>query len=224
MRPGEVAQMRTCDVFADDPELPAAVRGLCWVYRPESHKTEHHGRRRLILLGPHAQAILQPWLRPAEPERYLFSPTEAREWWLANHRRGKGKRPRKTRPKLTAGDRYEKDSYRHAITKGCEKALGMPPGLRKIARELTAAQKRLPADQQEQALAHRKELLAEAREWRRMNCWHPHQLRHNAATRIRAAYGVEVARIILGHAHVATTEIYAEADLVKAARAMADAG
>lgn len=29
--------------------------------------------------------------------------------------------------------------------------------------------------------------------------WHPHQLRHNAATALRREHGIEVARVILGH-------------------------
>lgn len=46
--------------------------------------------------------------------------------------------------------------------------------------------------------------------------WSPNQLRHTAATRIRAAYGIEAARIILGHASAVTSEIYAEIDREKA--------
>ena len=46
--------------------------------------------------------------------------------------------------------------------------------------------------------------------------WHPHQLRHNAGTFIRREYGVEMARIILGHSNLNTTEIYAEQDREKA--------
>jgi integrase len=42
--------------------------------------------------------------------------------------------------------------------------------------------------------------------------WHPHQLRHTAATRLRRDCGIELARIVLGHATAFTTEIYAEAD------------
>ncbi len=46
--------------------------------------------------------------------------------------------------------------------------------------------------------------------------WHPHQLRHTAATELRKKYGVEMVRAVLGYAHLAATEIYAEVD----ARAM----
>jgi integrase len=54
--------------------------------------------------------------------------------------------------------------------------------------------------------------------------WHPHQLRHNAATRLRAEFGLDVARTVLGHASQAVTEVYAEADFAKARDAMSRAG
>src|SRR5262249_13059537 len=38
--------------------------------------------------------------------------------------------------------------------------------------------------------------------------WSPLQLRHTAATAIRARYGVEAAKVILGHTKVETTQIY----------------
>jgi integrase len=54
--------------------------------------------------------------------------------------------------------------------------------------------------------------------------WHPHQLRHSAATRLRKLHGVEMARIVLGHATAFTTEIYAEADRQQAAAVMSQIG
>jgi integrase len=54
--------------------------------------------------------------------------------------------------------------------------------------------------------------------------WHPHQLRHNAGTRLRREHGIEVARILLGHATAFTTEIYAEVDRVKAVGVVAQTG
>jgi integrase len=48
--------------------------------------------------------------------------------------------------------------------------------------------------------------------------WHPHQLRHSAATRFRREYGVEAARALLGHSKLSTTEIYAERDARAAMR------
>jgi hypothetical protein len=46
--------------------------------------------------------------------------------------------------------------------------------------------------------------------------WAPNQLRHAAATKLREAEGIEAASVILGHAHLPTTEIYAEASSKKA--------
>jgi integrase len=54
--------------------------------------------------------------------------------------------------------------------------------------------------------------------------WHPHRLRHNAATRLRREFGLEVARVILGHSSPATTESYAEIDRRAAVDAMERAG
>jgi integrase len=54
--------------------------------------------------------------------------------------------------------------------------------------------------------------------------WHPHQLRHNAATRLRKEFGLDVARVVLGHSSPAVTKVYAELDGAKAAEAMERVG
>ena len=54
--------------------------------------------------------------------------------------------------------------------------------------------------------------------------WHPHQLRHNAATALREQFGIEVARVVLGHRSAAVTEIYAEIDRQRAIEAVAEVG
>jgi integrase len=66
-RPGELCIMRARNLD---------TIGRIWVYRPETHKTEHHGHRREIYLGPRAQEIVKPFLKP-ELEAYLFDPREA---------------------------------------------------------------------------------------------------------------------------------------------------
>lgn len=68
MRSGEVMQMRACDIDMGGP---------IWVYRPLRHKTEHHGRQRVIYLGPKAQDQLRPFL-PEDRPAWIFSPREAR--------------------------------------------------------------------------------------------------------------------------------------------------
>jgi len=42
--------------------------------------------------------------------------------------------------------------------------------------------------------------------------WHPHQLRHTAATRIRKQFGLDAARAMLGHRSLQITDDYAEID------------
>ncbi len=54
--------------------------------------------------------------------------------------------------------------------------------------------------------------------------WHPHQLRHNAATRLRKEFGLDVARVILGHSSPVVTEVYAEVDRDKAISVMERVG
>ena len=177
MRPGEVCIMRSSDLDTS---------GHIWLYTPQTHKTEHHGRERPIFLGPQAQAVLRPWLRE-EGTAYLFSPAEARVERFISMRENR-KTPvqpsqrdrRKPKPDRLPADRYDPRSYHHAVRYGCAKA-NVPN-------------------------------------------WHPHQLRHNAATRLRKEFGLDTARAVLGHSSTAVTEIYAELDRDKAAEAMALVG
>jgi integrase len=54
--------------------------------------------------------------------------------------------------------------------------------------------------------------------------WSPNQLRHNAATRVRQRFGLDVAQVVLGHARADVTQLYAEADLKKALAAVESMG
>ena len=54
--------------------------------------------------------------------------------------------------------------------------------------------------------------------------WHPHQLRHNAATTLRKDFGIEVSRIALGHTTADMTEQYAEVDREKIKQIMGQVG
>ena len=190
MRPGEVCTMRTCDID---------VTGKVWIYRPQTHKLEHHGKSREIYLGPRAQAVLRAWLRP-DLQAFLFSPAEARAAQAAQ-RRQERKTPlypshvrhqqqkRKAKPKRTPKDHYISASYNQAIEYGIARA-------------------NEHIDDEEKQIPH----------------WHANQLRHNAATVLRKEYGIELARIVLGHSTAFTTEIYAEADRDQALSAVAKIG
>jgi integrase len=213
MRPGEVCLMRTCDVDQS---------GKVWTYTPREHKTEHHGHDRTIFLGPKARAVLEKWFRPNLTE-YLFSPTEAEAARLKKLHEdrvkggtplSRGNRPgtnRVKRPQRKLGNRYDVDAYRKAITRACEVAFGMPDAIRKPPKEGETAEQK-------------KGRLAKARAWRAANCWHPHQLRHNAATFLRKEFGIDAAKIVLGHRTLNVTAIYAEADHAKAQEVMERVG
>jgi len=208
-RPGEVCAIRPCDVDTTGP---------VWAYSPESHKTEHHGRERVIVVGPKGHEILRPYLL-RDKQAYCFDPAESERKRLASaHERrvtpaSYGNRPGTNRlrhPKRKAGARYSTGSYGQAIGRGFELAFGMPDALRLEPKEETAEQ--------------RAARLKGAAEWRAANVWNPNQLRHSAGTEIRKRFGLEAAQVALGHAAADVTQIYAERDLQKAAAVMAQVG
>ena len=53
MRPGEERLMHLRDI---------EMSGEVWEYRPQEHKTKHHGRQRLIFIGPKGQQIVKQFL------------------------------------------------------------------------------------------------------------------------------------------------------------------
>lgn len=87
-----------CSMTADQIDRSGDV----WLYRPTSHKTTHHGKRRVIVIGPKVQRVLTP---------YLF---------------GGGSL---FRPPRRPDSAYTADSYRQAVRRGCEKAWPAPKGL-----------------------------------------------------------------------------------------------
>jgi integrase len=214
MRPGEVCAMRTCDI----------VRGKkVWTYTPSQHKTKHHGHRREIRMGPKAQALVTPFLKP-ELTAFLFSPAEAEAERLEALHKARvtpahlGNRPgtnRQRAPKRKPRDSYTVTTYRRAIARACQRALRMPAELREPETKDAIAADSPAAKKERQRLRS---------EWNAINVWHPHQLRHNAATILRGQYGIEAARLILGHRSAAVTEIYAEMDAAKAEQIMAEVG
>lgn len=54
--------------------------------------------------------------------------------------------------------------------------------------------------------------------------WHPHQLRHSAATRLWREFGLDVARDVLGHSSPVVNEVYSELDQAKASEAVERVG
>jgi integrase len=196
MRPGEVCIVRPCDIERS---------GETWTYRPESHKTEHHGRDRVIFIGPKAQAVMLRYLA-RDASMYCFRPCDSEEKRRAEaHAKRRiplsyGNRPgtnRKSKPKLTPGECYTTNSYRRSINRGCDKAFPHPKLGYKLLSKFTEAEKQ------------------ELREWQSEHHWSPNQLRHTAATEIRRDHGLEAAQVILGHSQLGVTQVYAERDVAK---------
>jgi len=124
-RPGEICKMRPC-------EITFGTNGV-WVHRPESHKTEHHGKERRIYIGPAGQKILRPFL-DRNPEEFCFSPAESEAERNTERRKNRSSpmtpSQASRKPKAHRGsppkDHYTKDSYRRAIVRACRKA-GVEP-------------------------------------------------------------------------------------------------
>lgn len=123
MRPGEVVIMRPRDLD---------MSGKVWLYRPEHHKTEHHGKARTVYLGPRAQDAIRPFLVGRSVAAPLFSPAEAeaeRRARLHEVRKtpaGQGNEPGTNRvesPRVRPADQYSVDSYRRSIGRACDLAV-----------------------------------------------------------------------------------------------------
>jgi integrase len=201
MRCGEACVMRACDID---------MSGTVWLYRPTGHKTAHHGHGRIIALGPKAQAVVKEFLT-LDTQAYLFSPERSQEERYAIMRANRKtpvqpsqQRRRKRKPRRQPGARYTTMAVDHAICQAIERA--------NTERSCDACKPLPPAERcsecQAKAIPH----------------WHPHQLRHAKATEIRREYGLDVARVVLGHRSPQITELYAEIDTAKAAAVMEKLG
>jgi integrase len=201
MRSGELLIMRTCDL-----DRTRAI----WSYRPASHKTKHHGHERVVWLGPKSQEIVARYLK-ANREAFLFSPAESMRRFREKQRQNRKSKVQpsqqdrsKNKLKRRPGLRYTPDAYGKAIAKGIERVnrdRACEPCKRKEPEERCEACRAA-------ALPH----------------WHPHQLRHALATRLRKEFDLDTARTVLGHRTPAITATYAEADQEKAARVMGKIG
>lgn len=188
-RPGEIAELK--------PGL-VDTAGEIWEYRPARHKTEHHGRSRIIFIGPKGQDVLRPYLlRPADQR--CFRPVDS-EKKRRRERTVARKTPescgntvgtnRKMRPKRKPGEAYGKDAINRAVRRAVE---------------------RLNADRAKDGLEP-------------VERWSPNQLRHSAATLLRKEFGLEAAQVILGHSRADVTQVYAERDAAKARDVMREIG
>jgi integrase len=222
MRPNEVVMMRGCDLN---------TAGSIWEYRPEHHKLDHLDVERVIMIGPKAQAILKPWLRP-ELEAYLFSPADvvedlartASECWA--DRRTDRAAP-STRADLSRDTKaiWGKLRERRGGTVNLQHVKKRPSRRKRPPQDhyTVNSYRRAIARGCDLAFPHpelsgikKKDLTAEQKaelnRWRKPRRWSPNRLRHTAATLVRREMGIDAARACLGHSDADTTTIYAERD------------
>ena len=200
-RPGEACALRRCDLTTE---------GEVWVYRPPQHKTMWRGKRRLIAVGPRAQELIARY-PTAEPTDFVFSPalavaeyhaarTAARRTPRYPSHVANNDRRRAAVPKCLPARGYGVSAYGHAIDKACDRAFPPPGELALRAKESRARWwARLTTEQRE-----------DVKMWQKAHTWHPNQLRHSFATRVRKEHGLEAAQVLLGHARADVTQVYAE--------------
>ena len=195
-RPGEIVALRGRDIARDG-------RSGLLVARPPQHKNTHRGVDRAIYFGPEAEAVVAPFLKGRDPCAPLFSPREAEAERLARKHAsrvtpiGYGNRPGTNRS--SAAKRALRDVYDAGSYR---RAIWYA-----CDRAFPVPPGKDPDD------------------WRRAHRWHPNQLRHTAATRIRAAYGLEAAQLVLGHSSATITDaVYAERDETRVAEVLRHVG
>jgi integrase len=124
MRPGEVLTMRGCDLI---------TTGRVWEYVPAAHKTSHHGRRRVIFLGPQAQAIVRGFLK-TDLSGFLFSPTDA-----VSEQQEARRAARKSPVQPSQVDRSKPEAKARGEVHSSCLCKRDPPGLRKSQRPTLAS-------------------------------------------------------------------------------------
>jgi integrase len=201
-RPGEACRVRRCDLDTGGP---------IWLFKPSTHKTAWRGKSRTIAIGPKAQALLREFFTP-DLDDYLFSPRRAVGEFIAarsanrktprypsHMKRNETKRVGATRKRPPA-DRYNRLSYGTAVDRACDRAFPPPGDLAQREGETRAEWwgRLTPAQR------------AEVQAWQKAHRWHPNQLRHTFATRVRREHGLEAAQVLLGHARADVTQLYAE--------------
>jgi integrase len=219
-RPGEIVKLRPTDINRT---------GNPWRYVLGDHKTAHHGKTKTIYFGRRAQEVLRPFLENRIAEAFVFSPREAEsERRQIRHRRRKtaltcGNSPNANRKagRRAPAERYSEASYRRAIARACEAAFPPPEDLRRSP--LSGRAPKLESKDEWRSRLGPANWMRLS-DWQKDHHWHPHQLRNNAATNIRAEFGIEMAQAAFGNSSIAMAELYAEINHQKVSRVMAEIG
>jgi integrase len=230
MRPGEACRLRLAEVDRT---------GEVWVYRPAHHKTAHHGKARVIHLGPRAQSLIAAFLRGGCPPPDGFARADltddtarlvaADAYQEAGRERDAALLRDLARPiVLVAGcvvdpaltlfspARAREDRFRAARKARKSKVPPSQRNRRKTVPKLVPAAEYTP-----HTYTH---AVRKAAEKAGVPHWHPNQLRHTFATEVRRVHGLEAAQVLLGHSRADVTQVYAERDLALAAEVAAKIG
>ncbi len=230
MRPGEVCQLTLAELDRSEE---------VWEYRPAAHKTAHHGRSRLIPLGPRAQAVLVRFLTGKHP------PPEGFDTINFNHSKARN----------AAADAYEAAGRKRdarllrelgrpiVFVAGCvvdPAAAVFSPWEAREERFLLMRANRKTRVQPSQASRRKQNpkhspgaafsptgyahAVAKAALRAGVPHWHPNQLRHLFATEVRKEFGLEAAQVSLGHSSANVTQVYAVRDEALATRVAAKVG
>jgi len=190
MRPSEVFRMTVKELDRSRPDGK-------WVYQPSKHKTQHKGKRRLIVFGKYDQSIIVPFLVGKKDDDAVFSPKDAmreRQERDAENRKTKIQpsqikrhKERMKNPKTRVGEHYTRSSYNRAI-----------------GRAIDRANASLPLDQQ---IPH----------------WTPYQLRHTGITEtVENENSAFAAQTLAGHSSSNTTARYDHSDQKKRLAVLAE--
>jgi integrase len=215
-RPGEAASITLAQIDRS---------GSIWLYRPSQHKTQHHGKSRVIAIGPRAQSLLFEFIRiecPICGDRNRPPRLDSRDGvtcglcadrivgvWNRNEVHGLDEpifSPKVALAEVYADRRATRKS-RVPPSQKCRKKAS-PRKTRKDAYDITSYDRAIAAACKRAGVEH----------------WHPNQLRHTHATEIRRKYGLEAAQVALGHSQANVTQVYAERDLTLATRIAAEIG
>jgi len=168
------------------------ISGHIWQYLLQQHKTQHHGIQRVVPIGPRGQRILRTFLN-RKPNQFCFSPREAMaQRFIDRYQR------RKTPLSCGNSPGTNIKLQRHIDIRNCYDPNTYCQAV-KYAINAAIKSGKFKAD----------EIVS----------FHPHQLRHTAATLVRKEIGLDAARALLGHRSLAMTDDYAEIDRELADRA-----
>ncbi len=248
MRPQEIVELRLIDIDMSDPTCWVYRPDR---HKSEHHDRERvvfFGPKAIEVLKPFMRLDISGFVfspRKSEADRNAKR-HEARTTPLYESHVARQARKRKRRHRRLLGDHYTVGTYRQAIHRACDAAFPHPTLSPLTTKDLSDVQREQFRDlrkslrREDLSLDRRKELTtamrtllrrnltpdrrAELEAWCKSSRWHPHALRHSAATQIRGQYGLEAAQAVLGHSELRTTQIYGEKNLDAARQVMREIG